>query len=65
MAQGQTVVNSQWYWGFIAENRIQFKTRKKTGFPGFLFSATRKPGFKILPRIGNTTWKWTDFIFLV
>jgi len=39
---------------FIAQNRIHFKTRKYPGFPGFLFSATRNPGFKILPRIGNT-----------
>jgi len=39
---------------FIGQNRIHFKTRKKTGVPGFLFSATRNPGFKILPRIGNT-----------
>jgi len=38
---------------FIAQNRIHFKIRKKTGFPGFLFSATRNPGFKILPRMGN------------
>jgi len=28
---------------------------EKNGFPGFLFSATRNPGFKILPRIGNTS----------
>jgi len=54
MAQGQTVVISQWYWVFIAQNRIHIKTRKNPGFPGFLFSATRNPGFKIVPRIGNT-----------
>jgi len=40
---------------FIAQNRIHFTTRKKTGFPGFLFSATRNPDFKTLPRIGNTS----------
>jgi len=56
MAQGQTVVISQWYWVFIAQNRIHFKTRKKTGFSGFLFSAIRNPGFKILPRIRNTSF---------
>jgi len=39
---------------FIAQNRIHFKIRKKTVFPGFLLLATRNPGFKILPRIGNT-----------
>jgi len=39
----------------IAQNRIHFKTQKKTSFPGFLFSATRNPGFKILTRIGKTT----------
>ena len=32
-----------------------FQNPKKTGFPGFLLSATRNPGFKILPRIGNTS----------
>ena len=32
-----------------------FQNPKKTDFPGFLFSATRNPGFKILPRIGNTS----------
>ena len=42
---------------FIAQNLIHFKTQKTPGFPGFLFSATRNPGFKILPRIGNTSWK--------
>jgi len=40
---------------FISQKRILFKTRKSPGFPGFPFSATRNPGFKILPRIGNTT----------
>ena len=27
--------NSQWYWVFIAQNRIHFKTRKTRVFPGF------------------------------
>ena len=35
MAQGPAVVISQWYWAFIAQNRIHFKTRKKRVFPGF------------------------------
>jgi len=30
------------------------KPEEKTGFPGFLFSVSRNPCFKILPRIGNT-----------
>jgi len=49
-----TVVIPQWYWGFITQKRIHFKTWKNPGFPGFLFSENRNPGFKILPRIGNT-----------
>jgi len=40
-------------FSFIAQNCIRFKTRKNSGFPGFLFSATRNLGFKILPRVGN------------
>ena len=55
MEQGQTVVILQWYSVFIAQKRIHFKTQKNPSFPGFVFSATRNPGFKILPRIGNTT----------
>ena len=38
---------------FIAQNRIHFKTRKK---PGFLFSATRNPGFKICPELETLAW---------
>jgi len=32
-----------------------FQNPKKTGFPGFLYTATRSPGFKIMPGIRNTT----------
>jgi len=48
---------------FIAQNRIHFKNRINLGFPGFLFSATRNPGFKILPRNGNTSGPTYD-VFL-
>ena len=48
MAQAQTVVISQWYSVFIAQNYIPFKTRKNTIFLEFFFSATQNPGFKIL-----------------
>jgi len=44
MSQGQTVVISQWYWVFIDQNRIDFKTRKKRVFPGFFLSCP-KHGF--------------------
>ena len=54
IAQGTTVVISQWYWVFISQNRIHFKTQKN-GFSRFFFSVTRNPGFLILPRNGNTT----------
>jgi len=38
-------------------NDIEFLSLKIAFYfkPGFLFSATRNPGFKILPRIVNTT----------
>ena len=48
---------------FIPQNRIHFKTRKKR----FSFPATRNPGFKTFPRIGNTAltrvpshWLWLE-----
>jgi len=34
---------------------------KKMGFRGFLFSTTRNPGFKNLPRIGNNI---SEYIYL-
>jgi len=40
---------------FYRSKSHSFQNPKKAGFPRFLFSATRNPGFKILPRIGNTT----------
>jgi len=40
---------------FYRSKSHSFQNPKKTGFPGFLFSATRNPSFKILPRIGNTS----------
>ena len=39
---------------FYRSKSRSLQNPKKTGFPGFLFSAARNPGFKILPRIGNT-----------
>ena len=39
---------------FYCSKSHSFQNRKNPGFPGFFFSATRNPGFKILPRIGNT-----------
>jgi len=42
---------------FYRSKSRSLQNPKKTGFPGFLFSATRNPGFKILPRIGNTSFK--------
>jgi len=39
---------------FYRSKSHSFQHPKKTGFPGFLFSATQNPGFKILPRVGNT-----------
>jgi len=52
---------------FISQNRIHFKTRKNPRFPGFLFSATQNPGFKILSRIGNTNQRppWKNFLDIV
>jgi len=38
-----------------------FQNPKQTGLPGFLFSATRNPGLKILPQIRNTTWMTTSY----
>jgi len=39
---------------FYRSKSHSFQNPKKTGFPGFFFSVTRNPGFKILLRIGNT-----------
>jgi len=41
---------------FYCSKSHSFQNRKNPGFPGFFFSATRNPGFKILPRIGNTNF---------
>jgi len=40
---------------FYRSKSHSFQNPKKTGFSGFPFSATRNPGFKILPRIENTS----------
>jgi len=40
---------------FYRSKSHSFQNPKKTCFSGFLFSVTRNAGFKILPRIGNTT----------
>jgi len=44
---------------FYRSKSHSFQNPKKTGVPGFLFSATRNPGFRIFPRIGNTTPAFT------
>jgi len=46
---------------FYRSKSHSFQDPKKTGFPWFLFSATRNPGFKILPRIGNTACSRVKF----
>ena len=39
---------------FYRSKSHSFQNPIKTGFPGFLFLATRNPGLKILPQLGNT-----------
>ena len=41
---GPTVVISKWYWGFITQKRIHFKTRKKRVVPGFF---SQKPETRV------------------
>jgi len=41
---------------FYRSKSHSFQKPKKTGIPGFVFSATRNARFKILPRIGDTSY---------
>jgi len=52
MAQGQAEVISQWYWVFIAQNRIHYKTRKKKRvFPGFFSQLPETRALKFCPEL--------------
>ena len=41
--------------GLYCAKSLFHQNRKNPSFPGVFLSGTRNPGFKILPRIGNTT----------
>jgi len=47
---------------FYCSESHSFQNRK-TVFLGLLFSATRNPGFKILPRIGNTNFLHSKLVY--
>jgi len=53
---GTNISNFTMILSFYRSKLHSISKPDKTGFPGFLFSATRNPSFKILPRIGNTTY---------
>jgi len=46
--------NSSNFTSILSFHRSKSHSFQNPGFPGFLFSATRNPCIKILPRIGNT-----------
>ena len=43
--------------GLFCAKSLFYQNPKNPSFPGVFLSGTRNPGFKILPRIGNTSFE--------
>ena len=46
--------------GLFCAKSLSHQNLKNPSFPGVFLSGTQNPGFKILPRIGNTSVKQRD-----